>query len=235
MSRKKETTGNTLDEMTQRIEHLRDEANLSRMAFCRMIDFPYIRYHHITGERRSKPTADLITSVVSHTNVNPDWLIKGKGPVYRDESPEGADGASMEHYVLVPLYGVQGSAGEGQWVNGEEVEDLLAFKREWITQELRTRPENLSLIHVQGESMIPTLSPGDVILLEQTGQAQVSDGIFVIRMGEALLVKRLQFLPNQEVNITSDNASYHPFRINLKEPGEDFAIIGRVIWAGRRF
>jgi phage repressor protein C with HTH and peptisase S24 domain len=130
---------------------------------------------------------------------------------------------------------VQGAAGEGALVNSEEVEDLLAFKREWIARELRSSPESLVLIHVQGESMVPTLNPGDVILVERNHGAPAGDGVYVIRMGDALLVKRLQFLPEGALAVTSDNPSYQPFRVSLKEPEEDFSIIGRVVWAGRRF
>jgi len=54
-------------------------------------------------------------------------------------------------------------------------------------------------------------------------------------MGEALLVKRLQFLPEGALMVTSDNPAYQPFRVSLKEQGDEFSIIGRVVWAGRRF
>ena len=234
--------------MTERIERVRSDLELSRMAFCKRIGFPYARYHHITGERNSKPTADLLSAVASHTDVSPDWLLSGDGPTYRGggmvqgtaiggrNTAIGADSSQMDaQYVLLPLYGVQGSAGEGRHVGEEEVEDLLAFKRDWITRELRSSPDDLSLIYVQGESMAPTLSPGDVILVERNQNYTISDGIYVIRMGDALLVKRLQFLPEGELNVSSDNPSYHPFRVRLREEMEDFGIIGRVLWAGRRF
>lgn len=134
-----------------------------------------------------------------------------------------------------PLYNVAGGAGDGNIVDTEEVEDLLAFKQDWIARELRASPDNLSLIYVQGESMMPTLNPRDVILIERNDQRNTSDGIYVIRMGEALLVKRLQFLPEGEINVTSDNEAYQPYRVSLKNQAENFDIIGRVVWAGRRF
>ncbi|MDH4247751.1 MAG: helix-turn-helix transcriptional regulator [Deltaproteobacteria bacterium] len=232
MSRKTEGAEDKFGELTARIEQVRESMNLTRMAFCKHIEFPYTSYHHITGERRSKPTAELLTAVVSHSTVNPAWLLNGEGPQFRDGEEGSGPGAG---YVLIPLYEVRGSAGEGHLVSGEEVEDLLAFKRAWITRELRTRPESLALIHVQGESMVPTLNPGDVILLELNEGRQTGDGVFVIRMGDTLLVKRLQFLPEGQVNVTSDNSAYQPFVVRLHQPPESFQIVGRVVWAGRRF
>jgi phage repressor protein C with HTH and peptisase S24 domain len=240
--------------MTGRIEQVREELGLSKPEFCRRLGFPYPSYMQITGERRTKPSVGLLQALAEHTDVSPRWLLSGAGPMHRGDTGTGPQGAirgaegagaagtdagavggAESDYVLVPLYGVQGGAGEGATVHGEEVEDLLAFKREWITRELRTRPERLALIHVRGESMVPTLAPGDVILVERNHGATVSDGVYVIRMGEALLVKRVQLLPEGALMVTSDNPAYQPFRVSLREPQADFAIVGRVVWAGRRF
>ena len=224
--------------MTNRIEQIRADLGLSPPAFCERIGFPYTRYHHIISGRKSKPTADLLALVADRTNVNPEWLLKGVGPPY----PGGGGWREAtvstnvdDRYVLLPLYNVAGGAGEGNSVDTEEVEDLLAFKQDWITRELRASPDNLSLIYVQGESMMPTLNPGDVIRIERNLQRNTSDGIYVIRMGEALLIKRLQFLPEGEINVTSDNEAYQPYRVSLNNDAESFDIIGRVVWAGRRF
>jgi phage repressor protein C with HTH and peptisase S24 domain len=187
---------------------------------------------------------ELVHDVVRHTGVNPTWLLTGDGPMFSDEGAAEAVARRRlpqilhqldQRYVLLPLYGVQGSAGTGQLVETEEVEDHLAFKREWITRELRAKPDNLLLIYVQGESMVPTLNPGDVILMERYDRLSVSDGIYAIRMGNALLVKRLQFIPNRGLLVTSDNPAYKPFEVKVGEGSEDIQIIGRVVWAGRRF
>ena len=232
------TNNDILNRMTERIEQIRNDLDLSPPAFCERIGFPYARYHHIISGRKSKPTADLLALVAERTNVNPEWLLKGIGPPYRSEGGwrEATVSTNVDdRYVLLPLYNVAGGAGAGNLIDSEEVEDLLAFKQDWIARELRTSPDNLSLIYVQGESMIPTLNPGDVILIERDPQRNTSDGIYVIRMGEALLIKRLQFLPEGEINVTSDNEAYQPYRVSLNNNAENFDIVGRVVWAGRRF
>jgi phage repressor protein C with HTH and peptisase S24 domain len=230
--------------VTERIEEIRKHLNLSKLAFCEHIGFSYSNYSQITGTRGSKPNVDLLYDVVRATGANPLWLLSGEGEMF--EGAETTGGlpprrvpprftAVDDRYVLLPLYAVQGSAGGGQIVETEDVEDHLAFKREWITRELRARPEELLLIYVQGESMVPTLNPGDVILLERYSKVSVTDGIYVIRTGNALLVKRLQFMPGGDLWVTSDNTAYKAFQVNLSEETVDFQIIGRVVWAGRRF
>lgn len=244
MSTGKSTSDKYTAQVTERIEEVRRHLGISKLAFCERIGFSYSNYSQITGTRGSKPNVELVHDVIRHTGVNPMWLLTGEGAMYADES--AAEAATRrrlpqimqqldQRYVLLPLYGIQGSAGTGRLVEGEEVEDHLAFKREWITRELRARPEQLLLIYVHGESMVPTLNPGDVILMERYDQSRVSDGIYAIRMGNALLVKRLQFLPNGEMLVTSDNPAYKPFQVKLHDGSEDIQIIGRVVWAGRRF
>lgn len=244
MSSEKSTSDKYTSQVTERIEEVRRHLGISKLAFCERIGFSYSNYSQITGTRGSKPNVELVHDVIRHTGVNPMWLLTGEGAMYADES--AAETAARrrlpqimhqldQRYVLLPLYGVQGSAGTGRLVETEEVEDHLAFKREWITRELRARPEQLLLIYVHGESMVPTLNPGDVILMERYDQNRVSDGIYAIRMGNALLVKRLQFLPNGELLVTSDNPAYKPFQVKLHDGSEDIQIIGRVVWAGRRF
>ena len=56
----------------------------------------------------------------------------------------------------------------------------------------------------------------------------------ILRMGDMLLVKRLQALPGGQVKVTSDNPAFDPWLLNIQEIGADVAIIGRVVWSGRR-
>lgn len=137
-------------------------------------------------------------------------------------------------YAAIPLYNVRAAAGGGAIVENESVVDVLHFKEEWIRNELRANPADLYLIYVDGESMEPTLRPGDVILVDHRDVGPSRDGIYVLRTDGALLVKRLQRLPGGVLRVTSDNTAYEPFNISTTQLAEDFAIIGRVVWAGRR-
>ncbi len=144
-------------------------------------------------------------------------------------------GSTMEAFAHIPLFDVKASAGNGSVIHEEEETDSLMFKREWIYNELHSSPANLYLIYVEGESMEPSLRPGDVILVDHTDNIAKRDGIYVIRMGESLLVKRLQRLPNHRLKVTSDNPAYEPFEISLDfDLQNELSIIGRVVWSGRR-
>lgn len=159
----------------------------------------------------------------------PSHEVREPRPHYKATSPPSPD------YAAIPLYDVRAAAGGGAVVDHEHVVDFLHFKQEWIRQELRASPNDLYLIYVDGESMEPTLRPGDVILVDHRDQAQARDGVYVLRLDGTLLVKRLQKLPGGIIEVTSDNPAYKSFTLKLSEMKEqDFDIIGRVVWTGRR-
>jgi phage repressor protein C with HTH and peptisase S24 domain len=81
--------------------------------------------------------------------------------------------------------------------------------------------------------MQPTISDGDMLLVSVQVE-QIRDGIYVSRYDGLLQVKRLQRQPKGVIRVTSDNPAYDPFSVNLQEEGTDFAIVGRVVWVGRK-
>jgi len=163
-------------------------------------------------------------------DVTVQWLATGKGPKHR-ESRRGGVAEELAGYEYIPLYDVRAAAGGGAIVEEGAAVDDLAFKSQWVRSELHANPGDLYLIYVDGESMEPTLRPGDVILVNHRDTGPSRDGIYVLRMDDALLVKRLQRLPGGRIRASSDNPAYQPFEVDVT--GE-VAVIGRVVWSGRR-
>ena len=173
--------------------------------------------------------------------INANWLLTGNDPMLlKDLSAPVAVPHRVEQplagYVAIPLYnGVRAAAGGGAIVEHETPDDALVFKEEWVRIELGARPQDLYLIRVAGDSMEPTLRSGDVILVDRRATRPDREGVYILRMNEMLLVKRLQALPGGVVRVISDNAAFAPFDIKAAEfGGDELAIIGRVVWTGRR-
>lgn len=142
-----------------------------------------------------------------------------------------------EGYVYVPLYDVHAAAGSpGAAPQTETVVNELAFREEWIRSTLHVAPADLSLVHVEGDSMEPDLRAGDIILIDHTDTSARREGIYVIRMEDALLVKQVQRLGGGVLKLISRNPAYEPINVPLPaiQTGEKYAIIGRVVWACRR-
>ncbi|MGE5721574.1 MAG: helix-turn-helix transcriptional regulator [Sphingomonadales bacterium] len=135
--------------------------------------------------------------------------------------------------IVVPRLRVGASAGPGAINADERASAHFAFDPKWLRTIGAGDVQRLSIIRVEGDSMAPTLVDGDEILVD-TGSAQdhLRDGIYVLRIDEALMVKRLAINPaSRRVSIRSDNPAY---------PGwpdcalDSVDVVGRVVWAGRR-
>jgi phage repressor protein C with HTH and peptisase S24 domain len=106
------------------------------------------------------------------------------------------------------------------------------FRRAWIRDRLKAAPSMLRVMSVQGDSMMPTLNEGDVILVDMNQCGPVPPGIFVLHDGMGLVAKRLEHVPFSDpprVRIISDNGRYTPYDCTADE----INIIGRVRWYGR--
>jgi phage repressor protein C with HTH and peptisase S24 domain len=135
--------------------------------------------------------------------------------------------------IPVALLDLKVSAGAGEVAGEEEPVALMAFDPAWLRRLTPAGAEELALVQVQGDSMVPTLLPGDDILVDRSDAAErIRDGLYLLRVEDMLLVKRLTLHPvRRRVTVQSDNPSYADWP---DLPLEDIVPIGRVIWTGRR-
>ena len=145
---------------------------------------------------------------------------------------EEAPGAAADARVTVPQFDLGASAGPGALPEDEQARSHLAFDAKWLRR-LAGDPRQLSMIRVEGDSMLPTLSDGDEILVDRgDGAERLRDGIYVLRMEGALMVKRLALNPAaRRLAVRSDNPAY-PSWDDCDPAAVD--IVGRVVWVGRR-
>ena len=133
---------------------------------------------------------------------------------------------------LVPVYAVQASAGPGALVSDEYQTHSLAFPPSYLKTLTSSSPKNLSIISVKGESMEPTLSDNDIVLLDMSKTDLSYDGLFVIRFDNALHVKRVGRSPKKgHITIISDNKDLYP---PMTAAVADIEPVGKVLWCGRK-
>ncbi len=68
----------------------------------------------------------------------------------------------------------------------------------WIRDRLKARPADLRMLHVEGDSMLPTLSDGDIVLVDLSRTAPTPPGLFVLFDGLGLVAKRLEHVANSD-------------------------------------
>lgn len=140
----------------------------------------------------------------------------------------------MNGFILIPRYNVEASAGGGSVVAEERIIDRMAFREDWVRVTLGLSPKDLVLISATGDSMEPTLHPGDLLLLDRSIERIKDNAIYAIQVNGTLLIKRVQRRTDGSVIIKSDNAAYET-EVLTDSKAEDLRIVGRLVWAGRRF
>ncbi|MGG7644483.1 LexA family transcriptional regulator [Rhodovulum sp. YNF3179] len=185
----------------------------------------------ILSGRSSRPGIDRLAEVARVLKVDRDLLIHGIGDVEgRPPFIENPD----EAFVSIAHASPRPSMGGGAVV--EEHEDpadrAYHFRRSWIRQSLKASPSQLRIMHVEGDSMAPTLLDGDTVLDDMARRAPNPPGIFVLHDGMGLVAKRLEHIPNSDppaVRVISDNGFYSPY----ERTADEIHIVGRIRWFAR--
>ena len=83
----------------------------------------------------------------------------------------------------------------------------------------------IEAIHVEGESMEPTLPDGSIVFIDRRQTDPSKDGIFVASTVNGLFIKRIRMRADGMVELISDNPLYTP---ELLGP-DQVEIVGRVV------
>lgn len=143
-------------------------------------------------------------------------------------APEGAQ--------LINVLDISASAGAGAIPAAyEAVATRLAFPPEYLRSITTTQDSHLAIISVVGSSMQPTLNHDDIVMVDMTKTDIDYDGMFVIRIGEAIKVKRVSWGPKRRsVIVRSDNPNKLQFPDEEYVEEDDCHVLGRVVWVGAK-
>lgn len=203
------------------------------------------------GEQPASLQADMIDEVREMVRVPLDeWdPAEPDHASHVDSSQVGEDGGVLsgaQRYVpklpgAVPEIDVRPGAGHGQvgaevvaissagTVTGHKVVSEWLIPDAFFRHELQASPSGSIFMAVVGDSMAPTLYPGNRIIVDTRQSNFGADGIYVFDDGDGEpRVKRLQkvlFSQPPAVTILSDNSAHPPQNALL----EHVRIIGRVV------
>lgn len=177
-------------------------------------------YKWVSG--RGQPSIVSLVNLASAARVSVEWLATG-----HDLPAGAAGGGESAEYTYVPSGTIRGP-GNRTTLQSAQLVAHLAFRTEWLTQRLRVDPTKVIVVEVVGDSMSPTVDDGDLVLADLRESRFRHDGIYVLRSGADLSVKRVQRRPDGKLIIRSDNPAYEPAIVT----NENINIVGYVIWAG---
>ena len=131
--------------------------------------------------------------------------------------------------ISVNLYkDVYASAGYGT-TNSELVPTKMTFDREFLKEIFNiTNFNNLDIIRVIGDSMLPHIKDGEFIFIQKDTQVKNGDTVIANIDGE-LYVKRYYKIPFEKwIKLESDNPDYPCINLDTEDKLNSFKIIGIV-------
>lgn len=133
--------------------------------------------------------------------------------------------------ALIPELQLGYSMGGGNVIELFEHTGVAPFKRDWLRPMMKGSFDDLFVAKGEGDSMIPTLLDGDIVLID-TAQKNIlqQDRIWALSYGDLGMIKRVRKLPDGGYQINSDN----PAVTAITAYDGEMHVIGRVIWVGRR-
>ena len=152
---------------------------------------------------QSEPTRPVLLAIARAADVSLEWLAAG----------QAATDVLAKKYIY---------------------KETLAFEAGWLQAEFPNSFENLLLTQVKDESMEPTLKRGDLILVDTIDRDldSIDHGVYLLKLEDRILIKRLQYWSEKSIRVLSDNPSYEAFSIELSDNPANLSIMGKVVWVG---
>ncbi len=201
----------------------------------------------------SDPSRQNVERIWRGTGCSMAWLVAGTGPMYSKAEGEqlggeekfvyrfsrrstdkstGAEGREVlesddgREFILLPRYDVRVSAGGGAVIHSEQIVDYYAFNRRWFEERVGISPSQVVLFEIHGDSMMPDLEDGELVLIDTSKTAFAGEAIYVILVGGELRIKWVKQRIDGHVEIRSSNERYGT-EVLTAEQAEQLVIVGR--------
>jgi hypothetical protein len=148
------------------------------------------------------PFAECMTIAEKH-GVSLDWLVLGRGVPGIEEPeldlhPEGLVLPDSQ-YVEIPAFDMP------SFIEGEIAQCSMRMPQAWIEGEGVSIPDTVAM-RIPGNCMSPTIADGDVVFVDR--RPRDLDGVFVLRVGESLRLRRVQRMHGGALHLLCDNPNY---------------------------
>jgi len=228
--------------VARRLKQIRARAGLSIRQVAEALGMEHGSSYQHYEDRFKKPLLPLdlvlrLVPIFGPQGVDAAELLalagidgSGERPLPSMVRPEAASTMRIEE---LDVRASAGSGGNGLTDENARVVAAWQIPSEIVRGYTTAPAAELRIITVLGDSMEPTLLPGQRVLVDTADRRPSPPGVFVVWDGLGLVVKRVQVLPHTDpprVKITSDNQNYEPYERTLDEAYIQGRVIGQWRW-----
>jgi len=225
--------------VSRRLKQLRQRAGLSIREVAHALGMEHGSSYQHYEDRFRKPLLPLdmaqrLAPIFGTKGIDAAELYALAGVDGSGARALGAKGDdSLSGTLKIEELDVRASAGDGLTGEGEKIVGAWRVPVEVVRFYSTAPASELRIITVMGDSMEPTLQPGQRLLVDTGDKIPSPPGVFVVWDGLGLVVKRVQVLAHSEptrVKITSDNPKYEAYERTLAEAYIQGRVIGQWRW-----
>lgn len=198
----------------------------------------------ITLAKKAGLGRDAVRDIRRRSNTNPGYntvekLAKALGCTVGDLTGEQRrtpikDGDSITVFE-VPTFAQSGPGGMGDLeITRDIATGEFMFPAAGFRQRFGAAPDGVFIDEVRGDSNVPTLMPGEPVMIDSRDRRPSPPGLFLCWDGIGMVMKRIEFVLNSDppkILLKSDNPRYETYERALDE----ITIYGRIIGRWQRF
>lgn len=171
------------------------------------------------------PGGQVFIAIHQHTGINPTWLLLGEGDPFKTTQPTTQCDVDT---VMIPKVAARLAAGMGSIETDGKNIGMYSFRSDWIHK--KGNVSQMVLMDVTGDSMLPDIKNGDMVLIDQGKTDILAYGYYAVGVEDAIYIKELRTKPGQLI-LHSLNKEYEDIIVDTTiEQLSPVRIIGRVIW-----
>lgn len=200
-----------------RIKQIRKAKKLSQLEFAKTLSVSQSSVSLYESGNRSPDNTFMSRFAEVFTDINLTWLITGEGEMYN--LPTVKDGY-LTKTLHLPILGDIAAGFPAEPIEPDQVEYLD------VSTTALSMPPPYYVFTVDGESMLPVIYPGDIVVISGTWKGMELDGrICAFRTPDGITLKQYVVNPKQKTTwLFPINSTFEP--IVYTKDTQDLTLVG---------
>ena len=208
-----------LSEIIEKLKDVISETKIGGKVFdkdvAQALNIPQATF--ATMKKRNSIPYEEILEFCAMKKISVNWL-------FFDQAVDMLKAETEKFFQVRYFSDIRASAGGGAEVFDENYE-TITIDEKIMHNMVGLGNTELEAIHVDGESMEPTLQDGSIVFVDRAQTNINKDGIFIASTTAGLFIKRIRQRADGMVELISDNKAYSP---EVLAPDE-VSIVGKVV------
>ena len=208
-----------LGEIIEKLKDVLSESKIGTKVFDKdvasALNIPQATF--ATMKKRNSIPYEEILEFCALKKISVNWL-------FFDQAVDMLKAETDKFFQVRYFADIRASAGGGAYGFDEDFE-TITLDEKIMHNMVGMGNTELEAIHVDGESMEPTLQDGSIVFVDRSQTNINKDGIFIASTTAGLFIKRIRQRADGMVELISDNKAYSP---EVLAPDE-VSIVGKVV------